>query len=166
MGTITSYNTLSSIDTEADLIPVVDVDDTSMSPSGTTKKITISELLSPAMPVTGGTFTGAVAPAVSALTGATSTAVDAALGDVFNLTLTSSSWTIANPTNPLEGQVIRFRLTQGTGGSFTVAWGSAYKFGSGSEPTLSTAAGDLDIVAFEYVSSLSSWCYLGSVLGF
>lgn len=44
--------------------------------------------------------------------------------------------------------------------------GSAYDFGAGTAPTLSTAAGKVDILGFEYVASLSKWCYLGSGMGF
>jgi hypothetical protein len=113
----------------------------------------------------GMTAGAAVLPSVAALTFCTSTAVDAALGNAFNLTLTASTGTLANPTNPVEGQVIRFRITQGTGGSFTLAYGSAYDFGASGAPTLSTAAGKVDILGFEYVASLSKWCYLASALG-
>ena len=109
-----------------------------------------------------------LAPAVNALTFVASgtTLVNAALGNAFNLTLTASTTTLGGPSNPVDGQVIRFRITQGTGGSFTLAYGSAYDFGAGSAPTLSTAAAKVDILGFEYVASISKWCYLGSGLGF
>lgn len=118
------------------------------------------------LPQAGGTMTGWLAPAVVALTFGTTIAVNAALGNAFSLTLTASTGTLANPTNPVDGQVIRFRITQGTGGSFTLAYGTAYDFGTASAPTLSTAAGKVDIAAFEYVASISKWCYLGSGLGY
>lgn len=108
-----------------------------------------------ALPVAGGTMQGWLAPAVAALSGAATVLVNAALGNAFNLTLTSSSWTMGSPSNPADGQVIRFRVTQGGGGNFTLAWGTAYDFGAGSAPTLSTAAGKVDIIAFEYMASLS-----------
>jgi hypothetical protein len=118
--------------------------------------------------LTGATFTGHLAPAVAALTFVASgtTLVNAALGNAFNLTLTASTTTLGNPSSPVDGQVIRFRITQGTGGSFTLAYGSAYDFGAAGVPTLSTAAGKVDILGFEYVASISGWCYLGSGLGF
>jgi hypothetical protein len=119
-----------------------------------------------ALPVGGGTMEGWIAPDVAALAGAATVLVNAALGNAFNLTLASSSWTMGSPSNPTDGQVIRFRLTQDATGSRTVAWASAYDFGAGSAPTLSTAASKVDVIAFEYVASLSKWCYLGSVLGF
>ena len=119
------------------------------------------------MQLTGGTMAGYIAPDVATLTFVASgtTLVNAALGNAFNLTLTASTTTLGNPSNSVDGQMIRFRITQGTGGSFTLAYGSAYDFGTAGAPTLSTAVGALDILAFEYAASKSKWCYLGSALG-
>ncbi len=116
----------------------------------------------------GGTLTGYVAPAVATLTfvGSGTTLVNAALGNAFNLTLTASTTTLGNPSNPVDGQVIRFRITQGTGGSFTLAYGSAYDFGAAGAPTLTTTAAKVDILSFMYVASISKWAYLGGSLGF
>lgn len=113
--------------------------------------------------LSGATFTGWLAPAVSALTFGTAIPVNAALGNVFTLTLTASTGTVSNPTNPVDGQIIRFRVAQDGTGSRTVAWGSAYDFGSGSAPALSTAAGKVDVLPFEYNAALSKWMYLGAV---
>lgn len=110
----------------------------------------------------GATFTGYLAPAVSALTFGASIAVNAALGNVFTLTLTASTGTIANPSNPVDGQIIRFRIAQDGTGSRTVAWGTAYDFGTAGAPTLSTGASKVDVVAFEYNAALSKWMYLGA----
>lgn len=111
----------------------------------------------------GGTAVGIVAPAVTALAFGTSIAVDAAFGNAFNLTLTASTGTIANPTNPTEAQIIRFRIKQDGTGSRTVAWGTGYDFGAaGAAPTLSTGANKLDIIAFEYDAGISKWCCLNS----
>lgn len=119
-----------------------------------------------AAPLDGAKFTGFVSPAASVLTFGSSIAVDASLANTFNLTLTASTGTLANPTNAVEGQVIRFRITQGSGAPFSIAYGSAYNFGAAGQPVLSTTAGAVDILAFEYVSSLSAWCYIGAGLGF
>lgn len=119
-----------------------------------------------AAPMAGATFTGYVSPAVNSLTFGSSIAINAALGNVFSLTLTASTGTLANPTNPLDGQVIRIRVTQGTGGNFTLAYGSAYDFGAAGSPTLSTTASKVDELSFGYNASLSKWCYFGSGLGF
>lgn len=113
----------------------------------------------------GGTLTEAIAPETVTLTYGSTVAVNAELGNAFNLTLTGNA-TISNPTNPADGQVIRFRITQGSGGSHTASWGTAYDFGTGSAPTLSTTAGKVDICAFEYVASISKWAALGAGLGY
>jgi hypothetical protein len=115
----------------------------------------------------GGAFAAAVSPAVAGLTFVASgtTAVNAALGNDYNLTLTASTTTLGNPSNPVDGQVIRFRITQGGSGSYTLAYGTAYDFGATGAPTLSTTVGAVDILGFEYVASLAKWCYLGSALG-
>lgn len=121
-----------------------------------------------AVPISGGTMTGALAPEVVTLSfvGSGTTTVNAESGNAYALTLTASTTTLGNPSNPTDGQVIRFRIIQGSGGSFTLSYGSAYDFGASGSPTLSTSAGKVDILGFEYVGSLSKWCYLGSGLGF
>jgi hypothetical protein len=114
----------------------------------------------------GGTLAGYLAPAVVSLTFGATIAVNAALGNTFAVTLTASTGTIANPTNPVDGQAIKIRVRQdGTGGR-TVSWGTAYDFGTAGAPTLSTGANKVDILGFEYVGALSKWCYLGAGLGF
>jgi hypothetical protein len=120
------------------------------------------------LPLAGGTLTGHVAPAVATLTfvGAGTTLVNAALGNVFALTLTASTTTLGNPANPVDGQAIRVRLTQDGTGSRTIAYGTAYDFGAAGAPTLSTGANKVDILRFEYVASLTKWCYMGSGLTF
>lgn len=105
----------------------------------------------------------AFTPVVAALTFGASIAVDASLGNVFTVTLTASTGTIANPTNPVDGQVIRFRVAQpASGGPFTVAWGTAYDFGAGGTPVLSTGANKVDVLAFEYNAALTKWMSLGA----
>ena len=119
------------------------------------------------LPIDGGTLTGALVPAVVTLSeSGGDVAVNAAEGNDFLLTLTASGWTISNPSNPKSGQPITFWLTQGTGGDFTVDWGSAFNFGTTGEPTLSTTAGDVDMVGFKYNVALSQWCYAGMMAGF
>jgi hypothetical protein len=114
----------------------------------------------------GATFTGYTAPAVNALTFGTAIAVDASTGNEFSLTLTASNGTITTPANPVDGQVVHFRVIQGGTGSYTLSYGTAFDFGTTGTPTLSTAVAKLDILKFDYVASLSKWCYLGANLGF
>lgn len=112
---------------------------------------------------TGATLPAYLAPKTSALTFGSTVSVNAALGNAFNLTVTGNC-TISNPSNPVDGQIIRFRVT--ASGSFTTAWGTSFDFGTGAAPVLSTTSGKVDIIAFEYVASISKWCYLGSGLGY
>jgi hypothetical protein len=134
---------------------------TAGSPGTWTNPGTVYALLS------GATFTGALIPAVATLTFVASgtTLVNAALGNDFRLTLTASTTTLGNPSNPVNGQRIDFQITQGTGGSFTLAYGANYDFGASGAPTLSTTAAKVDILGFIYNGTLGKWCYVGSALG-
>lgn len=167
MSKISNFLSLSSA-SGSDELPIVDVTDTSADPGGTTKRITVTNLLAGLLSLAGGTLTGAVAPAVSTLTFVASgtTLVNAALGNVFALTLTASTTTLGAPSNPVDGQTIHVRVTQGTGGSFTLAYASAYDFGTTGAPTLTTTAGKVDVLTFQYSSALGKWMCLGSALGF
>lgn len=91
--------------------------------------------------------------ATLAISGGT-VAVDASLGTSFSLAVTGAC-TIGNPASPVDGQVIRFRLT--SGGVNVVTWGSAYDFGVAGVPSLSVTAGKVDVIAFEYVAAISKW---------
>jgi hypothetical protein len=118
--------------------------------------------------LSGATMTGYLAPAVVALTfvGSGTTLVNAALGNDFRLTVTASTTTIGNPSNSVDGQRIDFTITQGSGGSFTVAWAGNYDFGAAGTPTLSTAAGAVDIIGFVYNAAKGKWLALGAAFGF
>ena len=117
------------------------------------------------MSITYDLYGPAEVPKVAQLTDGATISLQADLGNVFTVTL-GGNRTLANPTNPQDGQVIHVRVTQDGTGSRTLAYDTEYDFGAGSSPTLSTAAGKVDILGFEYVASLSKWCYLGSGLGF
>lgn len=56
--------------------------------------------------------------------------------------------TLAAPTNLRNGGSYILRLTQDGTGSRTVTWNSVFKWPNGTAPTLSTAAGSLDILSF------------------
>ena len=109
---------------------------------------------------------GAVAPAVVALADAATIAVDASLGNDFRVTL-GANRTLGNPANPTDGQKITFQITQGSAGSATLTWGSAYSFATGlPQPTLSTAAGLTDLLAFIYNADKGKWLLAAYVTGF
>ena len=120
----------------------------------------------------GGTMTGPLSPNVGTLSftgsGGT-TSVTLADGNSFNLTLGASATVIGSPGAGTDGEVIKFRITNITSGSYTFVTGSSndYHFGTAGFTTPYTnATGLVDIWAFEYVSSISRWCWLGSGLGF
>jgi len=109
---------------------------------------------------------GALAPAVVILTDAPTIAVNASLGNDFRVTLNGNR-TMGNPSNPVNGEQILFQITQGAGGSFTIAWGGAYDFsGALPQPTLSTAAGQTDLLGFIYNAARSSWLLAAYLNGF
>jgi hypothetical protein len=104
-------------------------------------------------------------PQVVALTDAATILVNAALGNDFRVTL-GGNRTMGAPSNPADGQVITFLLTQDATGSRTVTWNAVYDFGATGAPVLTTTAGDTDAVGFKYDAAKTSWCCLGSALGF
>lgn len=109
---------------------------------------------------------GAVAPAVVPLTDAATIAVDASLGNDFRVTIATDR-TMGDPSNPANGQQIIFQVTQGSGGSAGITWGSGYEFSAGlPQPTLSTVAGETDLLGFIYNAAKSSWLLAAFVNGF
>ena len=112
------------------------------------------------------TESGAVAPAVVNLTDAATIAVDASLGNDFRVTITANR-TIGNPANPANGQQIIFQVTQGSGGSFTLSWDSSYEFSDElPQPSLSTTAGQTDLLGFIYNVAKGTWLLAAFVNGF
>lgn len=158
MGKITSYTALTATQPD-DLLVIVDVHDTSMAPTGTDKKITVASLQKPVTELS---------PVVTALTDAATIAVNAALGNDFYVTL-GGNRTMGAPSSPSDGQKITFEIIQDGTGSRTLTWtggAGGYAFGSGSAPTLSTAAGATDQAAFRYSARKNAWLYLGTTGGF
>jgi hypothetical protein len=109
---------------------------------------------------------GVVAPSVVALVDAATIAVDASLGNDFRVTM-AGDHAMGTPVNPTDGQKITFQVTQGTGGPFTLSWGSGYQFSAGlPQPTLSTTAGDTDLLGFIYNATKDAWLFAAFVNGF
>lgn len=92
------------------------------------------------------TFTGAQSVAsVGISISGSSIATNAALSNTFEVTMTANA-TLANPTNTVNGETLVWHFTQdGTGGR-TIAFGTNFKFPGGTAPTLSTAAGAVDVL--------------------
>ena len=93
------------------------------------------------------TFTAAQRGSVSALTSAATITPDLAVANNYSLSLATNT-TLANPTNITAGQAGTIVITNG--GSYTMAFGSYWKFPGGTAPTLTASA--TDVLAY-YVES-------------
>ncbi len=108
----------------------------------------------------------ALAPAVVNLADGATIGVDASLGNDFRVTIAGNR-AIGTPANPTDGQKITLQVTQGTGGSFTLSWGSGYAFSPGlPQPALSTTAGLTDLLGFIYNAAKGKWLFVALVSGF
>ena len=113
------------------------------------------------------TFTDSLDLAPEALADAATITVDAAAANKFDVTL-GGNRTIANPTNPIDGRVIIFRLRQDAQGSRVVNWANDYRFRgdlAAANVTLSTSPTVVDRVAFEYVGADSKWDCISFIKG-
>lgn len=94
-----------------------------------------------------GRITAAATPTTQTLTDAATVAWDVSLGAVAKVTLADNR-TLGAPTNLVDGGTYILRVIQdGTGGR-TLAFNAVYKFPGGTDPTLSTAAGAIDVLSF------------------
>lgn len=109
------------------------------------------------IPASGATMAGWLAPKVVTLTDAATVTPNLAQGNDFRLALTSAvgaTRAIANPTGLTDGQQVTLALTQpASGGPCTVTWGTAYDFGAGSAPTLTTTASKGDLLGFKVIGT-------------
>lgn len=85
--------------------------------------------------------------AVVSLTDAATIAVDFSAGNNFAVTL-GGNRTLGNPSNVGAGQAGQIVISQDGTGSRTLAYASDWKFAGGTAPTLSTAAGAVDILSY------------------
>jgi hypothetical protein len=72
---------------------------------------------------------------------------DLSANQVAKLEVTTNS-TLSTPTNPVDGATYMLVVTQGTAGSNTLSFSTAYKFPGGIAPTLSVGSADVDVLAF------------------
>jgi hypothetical protein len=96
-------------------------------------------------------FSAAQRGTISALTDGATITPNFALANNFSVTL-GGNRTLANPTNLTAGQHGVIVITQDGTGSRTLAYGSYFKFPSGTAPTLTTTASAVDVLAY-YVES-------------
>lgn len=75
--------------------------------------------------------------------------VDLSGGFDFNIRLTSTGYTLGNPTNLKAGQKGLIFISQdATGGRAITGWGSAWKFVGGLKPVLSSAPNAVDVISY------------------
>ena len=82
-----------------------------------------------------------------ALTDQATIAWDMSLGNMATVTLAGSR-TMGLPTNIAVGVEYILVVTQGGSGSYTITWNAAFKWASGTAPTLSTSVGKVDVLGF------------------
>ena len=87
-----------------------------------------------------------------ALTFGSSVSPNFALGNNFVLT-TTSSFSLANPTNIVPGQSGAIEFIQGTGGNVINSYGTAYIGPSGAKPQLQAGANGTDVFFYYVLSS-------------
>ena len=90
--------------------------------------------------------------ATVALTDAATVAVDMSTGLNFTLTI-GGNRTLGQPTNQKVGQSGWIQITQDGTGSRTLAYHSSWKFAGGTDPTLSTAAGAVDVLFYTVLAT-------------
>lgn len=117
---------------------------------------------------TTGTLAGSksITAGVVALTDGTTISVDTSQGSHFRVVIAGNR-TLANPTNPTDGQKVTFEIIQDATGSRTLSYGTAYAFSTDiPQPTLTTTPNKRDILGFVYNASTSLWYLLAVVHGF
>ena len=109
------------------------------------------------------TYTAAQRGTITTLTDGATITPDFAASNNFQLTLTDTGRTLANPTNVTAGQSGVIAINQdGTGNRTITTYGSYFKFAGGTAPTLSTGANDLDLLSYYCVSSTVIVASLGA----
>jgi NADPH-dependent curcumin reductase CurA len=128
-------------------------------------------LLAAKAPLASPTFTGTVTHSGrvvitpdSASVASAHVAIDASLGNVWDVSCTAN-FTLDNPTNPSDGQVLHIRFTQDATGSRTITLGTAWNAG-GNTITLTTTANKCDHMVAQYSSARSKWDITGFIGGF
>ena len=103
------------------------------------------------------TFTKAQSGSITALTDASTIAVDLSLNNHFSVTLAGNR-TLGNPSNIVAGTSGSFFLTQDGTGSRTLSYGSYYDFAGGTAPTLTTTAAAVDRIDYIARTTTSLHC--------
>jgi hypothetical protein len=101
-------------------------------------------------------FTAGQGVTFVALTDAATITTDAALSNYFRVTLAGDR-TLANPSNPRDGQTIEWHIRQDGTGSRLLSYGSAFRWPDDTAPTLSTGPNRVDVIVATYRSDLARW---------
>lgn len=105
------------------------------------------------------TWTKAQHEQTSVLTDASTVTFDASLSDNYTLTIAGNR-TLGAPSNLSAGNGWMIAITQGSGGSHTLAYNAAYKFAGGTAPTLSTTAAAVDVLSCRSFDGSTVLCTL------
>jgi hypothetical protein len=103
------------------------------------------------------TFTKAQSGSITALTDASTIAVDLSLNNHFSVTL-GGNRALANPTNIVAGTSGSIFITQDSSGSRTLSYGSYFDFATGEAPTLTTTASKVDRIDYIARTTTSLHC--------
>jgi len=106
-------------------------------------------------------------PHVVNLTYSSTLNTDASTGDIFDVTLTGNT-ILANPSNPVDGKTIRWRIQQDNNGNRTVTLGNKFVIPSSATSPLpiSTAANRTDVLAATYHATRDKWDIIAFVPGY
>jgi hypothetical protein len=116
--------------------------------------------------IEGGSSSGGYVPPPGALTDAATITTDASVGNYFRVTL-GGNRTLANPTNPTDGQKVIWELIQDATGSRTITLDTAFAVGSTiGTITLTTTASKRDFLGAIYNAVTSKWYVLALSKGY
>lgn len=113
------------------------------------------------------TTTAFVEPNTSLTDSGTAIGTDAHVGNNFRVTPLTANVTLANPTNPSDGQVITWEIIQNAASAKTLAFGT--KFGFGAEITACTISPVLsshNFITAIYNSTTDKWYIRGCLTGY
>jgi parallel beta-helix repeat protein len=184
MSKISQYAAITSVQSDDELV-VVDVHDTTMASSGTTKKMTISQLPSPTTTLAADTDVAITSPVnnqlltynsgtskwvnqnsqnsqtlvtIGAATGTVN--LNLASGSVFNVTLAGNTAFTFSGATAGTGSSFTLYLNQSSSSQYTVTWPTGTNgviWIGGSQPSYTTATSSLNIFTFETINNGATW---------
>lgn len=92
---------------------------------------------------------------------------NASSGDIFDITLTDNA-TLANPTNPVNGKTLRWRITQDGNGNRSISLGDKFNIPSSATSPLPWSAdpNKMDVLAATYHAGRDKWDIVAFVPGY